>query len=196
MPRSSIFQNGDRVPSTKEILHGFFVVHFCGDILKKEACLSDFKRDTMTQLTRGVFEAFPFSPSLFPISWNQCYLHGDMEPTELKDRAIFIQALQSSYSDLLPRSLQGKASIPLSFYERLDMTHSLAQGVLRLSKKELQGRPLPLGTTILEAYDAAGQALLILGDSGAGKSTLLLELACNLLQRAEAGHHVASFDVP
>jgi len=45
--------------------------------------------------------------------------------------------------------------------------------------------PLPSGTSIIEAYDQAGQGLLILGEPGAGKTTLLLELACELLTRVE-----------
>nr|BBH91744.1 hypothetical protein KTC_64950 [Thermosporothrix sp. COM3] len=52
--------------------------------------------------------------------------------------------------------------------------------------QELQRAPqvLPSGTTILEAYEMADEALLILGEPGAGKTTLLLTLARTLLERA------------
>src|SRR5262249_11138245 len=46
-------------------------------------------------------------------------------------------------------------------------------------------RPLPSDTRISAVYDDAGGELLILGSSGAGKTTLLLELARDLLDRAE-----------
>ena len=46
-------------------------------------------------------------------------------------------------------------------------------------------RPLPPGVGIAAVFDQLGQALLILGAPGAGKTTLLLELARDLLDRAE-----------
>jgi hypothetical protein len=46
-------------------------------------------------------------------------------------------------------------------------------------------RPLPPGQTMGSIFDELGQALLILGAPGAGKTTLLLELARDLLDRAE-----------
>jgi NACHT domain len=44
---------------------------------------------------------------------------------------------------------------------------------------------LPPGTQISEVFDEMDQALLILGDPGSGKTTTLLELAKELLDRAE-----------
>ncbi|HEU4328738.1 MAG TPA: NACHT domain-containing protein [Roseiflexaceae bacterium] len=49
-----------------------------------------------------------------------------------------------------------------------------------------QAEDLPEGTRIVDVYDRFGGALLILGAPGAGKTTLLLELARELLDRAEA----------
>jgi serine/threonine protein kinase len=46
-------------------------------------------------------------------------------------------------------------------------------------------RPLAPNISISEIYDQSGGELLILGEAGAGKTTLLLELARNLLDRAE-----------
>ena len=47
-------------------------------------------------------------------------------------------------------------------------------------------RPLPAGTEVVQVYDkTTDHALLILGEPGSGKSTLLLELARDLLARAE-----------
>ena len=47
-------------------------------------------------------------------------------------------------------------------------------------------RPVPEGTSILEIFDQCSGALLILGDPGSGKTTTLLELARELIARAEA----------
>jgi TIR domain len=46
-------------------------------------------------------------------------------------------------------------------------------------------RPMPSGVGMAAVFDQLGQALLILGAPGAGKTTLLLELARDLLDRAE-----------
>lgn len=46
--------------------------------------------------------------------------------------------------------------------------------------------PIPPGTSIARLFDEAGGALLILGAPGTGKTTLLLELAKDLLDRAES----------
>lgn len=57
----------------------------------------------------------------------------------------------------------------------------------RLAVQEIGHAPrdLPAGTPIIKAFDDAGGKLLILGAPGAGKTTLLLELARDLLSRAE-----------
>jgi DNA polymerase III delta prime subunit len=47
-------------------------------------------------------------------------------------------------------------------------------------------RSLPSGVGIVAVFDQFGQALLILGAPGAGKTTLLLELARDLLDRADS----------
>ena len=72
----------------------------------------------------------------------------------------------------------------LGLHERTDVTRSATQ--LVFSRSRVTGaQPLPPGTSIVQAYDEAAQGLLILGESGAGKTTLLLDLASELLTRAE-----------
>ena len=56
---------------------------------------------------------------------------------------------------------------------------------LVLQQPGLTPQRLPVGTHITQAYDDADGALLILGEPGSGKTTLLLELARDLLYRAE-----------
>jgi predicted NACHT family NTPase len=53
-------------------------------------------------------------------------------------------------------------------------------------------RPLSAGTPIIQVFEQMGGALLILGAPGAGKTTLLLELARDLIARAEQdeGHPI------
>ena len=50
----------------------------------------------------------------------------------------------------------------------------------------LDEHPPPTATSIREAFQAADQALLILGAAGAGKTIMLVDLADNLLDRASA----------
>ncbi len=45
--------------------------------------------------------------------------------------------------------------------------------------------PLPIGTKVWDVFDQAGGALLIMGSPGAGKTTTLLQLATDLVQRAD-----------
>jgi transcriptional regulator with XRE-family HTH domain len=52
-------------------------------------------------------------------------------------------------------------------------------------QEDLPSQPLAPGTRLIEVYDAANGSLLILGEPGAGKTTLLLDLAQELLKRAE-----------
>jgi DNA polymerase III delta prime subunit len=71
----------------------------------------------------------------------------------------------------------------LGFAEIPDAVQNSASLLSRTSHQAEQSL-LP-GTSIAHVYDEAEQELLILGAPGAGKSTLLLNLAQELLQRAE-----------
>jgi len=46
-------------------------------------------------------------------------------------------------------------------------------------------RPIPRGTKLIEVFDEVGSELLILGAAGSGKTTMLLDLARDLIARAE-----------
>lgn len=56
---------------------------------------------------------------------------------------------------------------------------------LVLQQYDTAPRSLPTGTCVTQVYDDANGELLILGAPGSGKTTLLLELARDLLERAE-----------
>ena len=100
-----------------------------------------------------------------------------------QNRVRFLKRLRVLYEDLWEQSLQGAALMTLGLTEKPEVV--LRHTELLLRAPQQPERPLPEGTTHLEVYDEAGQELLVLGEPGAGKSTLLLELARQLVVRAE-----------
>jgi serine/threonine protein kinase len=100
-----------------------------------------------------------------------------------QNRVRMLGRLRRSYSDLMSQSLQGAAWLELSLADKLDAVQNATNLFLRMerSTEEL----LPAGASITQAYDEAEHELLILGEPGAGKSTLLLDLAQQLVVRAE-----------
>ncbi len=100
------------------------------------------------------------------------------------DRDELVQMFRQEYRRRLAHSLQGVAEMILGLQEITDITRSSAQLVFSRSETAAV-EPFPPGTTIVQAYDEVGKRLLILGEPGTGKTTLLLELANDLLTRAE-----------
>ena len=85
---------------------------------------------------------------------------------------------------MLNHSLHGAAPLALGLAILPDVVANPWDPLLQQS--ETTPRPQPAGTRITQVYDASGGELLILGAPGAGKTTLLLELARDLLERAES----------
>ncbi len=84
---------------------------------------------------------------------------------------------------VLEKSLHGAVLIPLMLQEQPD---AIARPWNLVLQEAVQSRQtLPPGTNITQVYDDAIGEMLILGEPGSGKSTLLLELARDLLDRAE-----------
>jgi DNA polymerase III delta prime subunit len=100
-----------------------------------------------------------------------------------QNRVRFLAQLRAFYKDLWEQSLQGAAQLTLGLTDKPDVVLRHTELLLRAPQRPQ--RPLPEGTTLLDVYDEAGQELLLLGEPGAGKSTLLLELARQLVARAE-----------
>jgi eukaryotic-like serine/threonine-protein kinase len=93
-----------------------------------------------------------------------------------KVRAIWIKGF-------LEKSLFNEIRIVLGLVER---PSAVASPFHLLVKRPDEGeRPLPPGTQVLDVYDNSDESLLILGEPGSGKTTLLLELARDLLDRAD-----------
>ena len=88
---------------------------------------------------------------------------------------------------VLEHSLHGSALVALGLEEQPEAVANPWQ----LALHQPAGAPYPLsaGTRITEVYDAAAGELLILGAPGSGKTTLLLEVARDLLDRAEQDEH-------
>lgn len=106
-----------------------------------------------------------------------------LSPENKRNRQRMIKRVQSIWIEgLLLHASSSATSISLSLHEQFDVVAN----PWRLTLEEtLQSRPLPLEENILQIYDGTGGGLLILGNPGSGKTTLLLELAKDLLLRAE-----------
>jgi hypothetical protein len=101
-----------------------------------------------------------------------------------RPRQQMIERVRSRWiTDLLKKSLYQETLITLGLQERQDLVANPWQ--LAVQEIDLPVRLLPQETTIVQTYDDMQDGLLILGEPGAGKTTLLLELARELLQRAE-----------
>lgn len=99
------------------------------------------------------------------------------------ERIQLLRRFCQAYENLLHNPLQGAARLELGFVEKGDEAIDASYHFMcAIGKEEFL---LPAEISILQAFDDAGQELLILGEPGAGKSTVLFELALQLIMRAE-----------
>jgi NACHT domain len=101
-----------------------------------------------------------------------------------RDRRELIHRLSNEYRRQQAQSLQEATMRSLEGQETAAVKFSSASLVpwrVNMPGKAALAAPTP----IVEAYEQSSVGLLILGDPGVGKSTLLLELALELLARAE-----------
>jgi hypothetical protein len=104
------------------------------------------------------------------------------------NRKAFLSKVRERYSNRMRDTLGDAARIDLHLREdaRAITQPALAQQRLGDGQAEpAQERALPAGAPIWSVYDAAQEELLILGEPGAGKTTLLVELALELVGRAQ-----------
>jgi hypothetical protein len=101
-----------------------------------------------------------------------------------RSRSAMIEKVRAIWiTGILRKSLFREVHILLSLSER---SHAVLSPFHQLVRRPNEGdRPLPAGTQIVDVFDMMDQALLILGAPGAGKTTIMLELARDLLDRAE-----------
>src|SRR6266851_5501843 len=100
-----------------------------------------------------------------------------------QNRVRMLRRLRRSYSDVLAQSLQGATWMELGLAHQPAAVQNATTLLLHLAHRPEQ--LLPPGTSLTQVYEEAAHELLILGEPGAGKSTLLLQLAQQLVARAE-----------
>jgi serine/threonine protein kinase len=101
-----------------------------------------------------------------------------------QNRMRLLQRVRSFWiTGVFEQPLHGAVLLTLGLQEQPDVVANPWRLIIQESKQA--STPLPAGTRITEVYDEAHGELLILGEPGAGKTTLLLELARDLLKRAE-----------
>ncbi|MDQ2995499.1 MAG: NACHT domain-containing protein [Chloroflexota bacterium] len=104
-------------------------------------------------------------------------------PPDRNRQAMLTKVKTIWVTGLLERSLAAEARIALGLVERPDAVDLVLN--TQFQELDMPPRALPAGTQIVDVFAALGGALLILGAPGAGKTTLLLELARDLIARAE-----------
>lgn len=109
--------------------------------------------------------------------------HSSRRKQEHSDRGKFLRLLRRDYQKDLDESLEHLAWLELGLNEQPDAVRNATH--LSQRRPDQSERALPAGTSILEVYDEAAEALLLLGEPGAGKSTLLKALGLHLLARAD-----------
>ena len=101
-----------------------------------------------------------------------------------RNRSAMIEKVRTIWiTGFLQQSLFQETRLLLGLSERPD---AVARPMDLLVKRPDEGeRPLPAGTQVVDVFDNMDRTLLILGAPGSGKTTLLLELARDLLDRAD-----------
>ena len=106
------------------------------------------------------------------------------EAQQKRNRQRMLQRVRHDWIEgVLEKSLYQVARMDLGLEERPDAIESPLRLVVQESGQP--ARPLPPRTRLVEVFDKHASALLVLGAPGSGKTTLLLELARDLLDRAE-----------
>ncbi|MFO7144183.1 signal transduction protein [Arthrospira sp. PCC 8006] len=106
----------------------------------------------------------------------------NLTPQAYKNRQALLNKVKNYWiKGVLKGSLSDRASIELGLEERFDAVR------LDWQTPEQPRRSLPKGTKAINQFDKMGKGctMLILGDPGSGKTTTLLQIAEELIQRAE-----------
>jgi energy-coupling factor transporter ATP-binding protein EcfA2 len=105
---------------------------------------------------------------------------------EYRQRTVLLSKVKKYWIEgVLEKSLHTQATIELGLEKRADAIEPPFKGFEELPEESRQ--TLPTGTSATEFFNQIGEGrtLLILGEPGAGKTTILLQLAQNLIARAE-----------
>jgi DNA polymerase III delta prime subunit len=103
---------------------------------------------------------------------------------EKRNRQRMLQKVRDFWiKGVLEKSLHDVALIELGMEYKPDAVQHPWEMVLK--QPDQPARSIPSGTKIIEVFDELGGELLILGEPGSGKTTMMLELARDLVIRAE-----------
>ncbi|MBV7328221.1 NACHT domain-containing protein [Chloroflexi bacterium TSY] len=98
-----------------------------------------------------------------------------------------LQLVKSTWVEgVLERSLHNAVLIDLNLETRSGVVDYPWDMIIRIPDQA--DRPFPQGTKIPDVFAKMNQSLLILGEPGSGKTTMLLELARDLITRAEVDY--------
>lgn len=111
-------------------------------------------------------------------------LHGDAAKVAERNRSRMLQLVKKTWiKDVLERSLYRETLIDLGLEDRPDAVQRPWD--IQVQMPNQTARMLAAGTRPAHVFDDLNGAFLILGEPGAGKTTMLLELARDLILRAE-----------
>ena len=104
-----------------------------------------------------------------------------------RDHLILLNKVREFWvKGVLEKSVHSEALIELGKQEEAYAVERERPWDMALETSEQESRPIPPGKKIIEIFDETDRALLILGAPGSGKTITLLELARDLIARAEA----------
>jgi GTPase SAR1 family protein len=115
---------------------------------------------------------------------HKTFLGGADEERDRRNRRVMLDKVRTFWvKGVLEQSLHGAALIELGMEYKPDAVQYPWNTVLQRPNHSSQ--PLPHGAKMIEVFDEEGGELLILGAPGSGKTTILLDLARDLITRAE-----------
>jgi class 3 adenylate cyclase len=109
----------------------------------------------------------------------------EISPQEYRDRQTLLDRVRNAWiKGVLEKSLHGQAIIALGLEERFNAVDSPAS--LAWETPDQPPQTLPPNARVIDQFDQLGadRTLLILGEPGSGKTIALLELARDLIHRA------------
>jgi serine/threonine protein kinase/DNA polymerase III delta prime subunit len=141
------------------------------------APLPEEERSASSHTPTLVLDRHPAQQEPFPVQ--------DTKPVWRTNRQRLLRKVRTFWiAGVLEHSLETHARLALGLQAQPEAVANPWQLVV-FHHPAGASRPLPAGTRITQVYDTANGELLILGAPGSGKTTLLLELARDLLERAE-----------
>lgn len=124
------------------------------------------------------------APTIPPPMAPRIMVHPPATGQDQRNRTILLQRVKEFWvKGVLERSPHGAALVELGLETRPQAVDHPWDMVLRTS--DLPRLPIPPGTRAVDIFREMQQSLLILGEPGSGKTTMLLELARDLIARAE-----------